>query len=121
MGSTRQKQPWFTRLQASLFDNIETTCLTPGQDGTTFLPRLGHTRLMRVITLRTRMDDDRLVLTHMTPEQAYDLGDRLMKAARAQGRASIARGGEGFIVNTAAPDSGWSTATISGHDRTELT
>lgn len=120
MPRVRQKRPWFTRLHANLFDNIETTCLTTGQDGTTFLPRLGSTRLLRVITLRTRMADDRLVLTHMTPEQAYDLGERLMKTARAQGRTNIQRNGEGFIVNTATPDSGWTTATITGNDRTDL-
>lgn len=116
-----RKRPWFTRLLPNLYENIETTCLAPGQDSTGFLPRLGTCRFIRVLTLRTRTDDDRIVLTHMTPEQAYDLGRALMKAAAAQGAMSIAQDGEGFAVNTARPGHGWSTATITGSTRDELT
>lgn len=108
-----RKRPWFTRLFTNLYDNIETTCLTPGQDGTNFLPRLGTCRFIRVVTLRTRTDDDRVILTHMTPEQAIDLGTALVKAGKAQGAICLEQGGEGYAVNTATTRDGWTTATAS--------
>lgn len=114
------KRPWLTRLFPNLYDNIETTCLAPGQDGTGLLPRLASCRFIRVVTLRTRMDDGRVILTHLTPEQAYDLGTALVQAGSAQGRLSVIQDGKGFAVNTAQPNHGWSTATVTGLHRTEL-
>lgn len=106
-----RKRPWFTRLFTRLNDNIDTTCLTPGQDGTGFLPRLGNCRFIRVVTLRTHTDDNRVLLTHMTPEQAIDLGNALVDAGKAQGMLCLEQGGDGYAVNTSRVEDGWTTGT----------
>jgi len=112
-------KPVITRLFPHLYSNLQVTSLRTGQDGTTFLPRLGSTDFVRVITLRTRTAEGRLVKTHMTPEQAYDLGHALMRAAGEAGAASIRDGGKGFAVNHDKPRDGWKTATIVGDQANE--
>jgi len=112
-------KPLITRIFPNLYSNLQVTSLRTGQDGTAFLPRLGNTDFVRVITLRTRTDEGRLVKTHMTPEQAYDLGHALMRAAGAAGAASVSDAGKGFAVNRDKPRDGWKTATIVGDQADE--
>lgn len=116
----KRLKPVIARLFPTLHDNFDVACLPVGHDGTTFLPRLGGCDFVRVITLRSHTDEGRLIKTHMTPEQAYDLGRALMKAAQASGNASLADDGSGFAVCKADPRKGWRTLTVTGSRVDEL-
>lgn len=113
------KRPWRSRLHANLHENISWTCLKIREGGSKLLPRLATDDFVRVVVLRTVMDDGRLILTEMTPEQAIDLGNRLVGAGQGVGSSNLKQS-NGWAVNTAAPDDGWTTGTASHHPK-ELT
>jgi hypothetical protein len=113
-------KPVIGRLLPNLYSNIETGCLPSGHDGTGFLPRLATCRYVRAVTLRFVTDQGRVMRIPMTPEEAYDLGTALTKAAMASGRLNTANGGNGYAVNTRRPADGWTTATLTGIDRKDF-
>lgn len=111
-----RKKPWLTRLFPNLYSCLNTLSVPPSTDGTGgwFRPRIATDTHMRVLVLRTLMHDGREVHTPMTPEQAIDLGNAMVKAGKAIGTANL-RHSDGWIVNEAKPGEGWRTGTASLH------
>lgn len=107
-----QKKPWLTRLLPNLYANLDTSGGPPGTHG--WFPRIATNTHIRFLVLNTRTDDGRPVHTPLTPEQAIDLGNALVKAGKAMGMANL-RQADGWIVNEAKPGHGWRTGTASLH------
>lgn len=110
-----RKKPWLTRLFTNLYSCLETSGARPGTPGAFgWLPRIATNTHIRFLVLRTHTEDGREVRTPMTPEQAIDLGNALVKAGKAMGMANL-RNSDGWIVNEAKPGQGWKTGTASLH------
>jgi len=108
-----RKKPWLTRLFPNLYSCLETSGAAPGTPGAYgWRPRIATHTHIRFLVLRTRTEDGREVRTPMTPEQAIDLGNALVKAGKAMGMANL-RQTDGWIVNEAKPGHGWRTGTAS--------
>lgn len=110
-----QKKPWLTRLFPNLYSNLETSGARPGTpEAHGWLPRIATDTHIRFLVLKTHTEDGREVRTPMTPEQAIDLGNALLKAGKGLGSANLRQSG-GWIVNEAKPGHGWRTGTASLH------
>lgn len=107
-----RKRPWLTRLFPNLYSCLETSGGTPGIYG--WRARIATSNHVRFLVLKTIAHDQREVHTPMTPEQAIDLGNALVKAGKALGMANL-RDADGWIVNEAKPGNGWRTGTASNH------